>query len=154
MTEKLTRFQEDTLTTIMDRRKRNPITGKEVESAIGLKASISGRQGADMRSIIHALRCKGYPICASGEGYYWPSSDADLTAYLDIFQARIADQAKSLAGMRFGFDRIQPTVVSKEIEASKVYYYDIMVEGQRVCKEVKGNQVEQFLLAFPDAKKI
>lgn len=154
MKETLTRLQEDALTTIMERRRGNPITGKEVASAIGLKPRATGMDGADLRSIVNALRCKGYPICACNDGYYWPGSDADLTAYLDIFQGRIADQAKALAGMRLGFDRILPTAVKDSIEASKVYHYEVEVEGQRVCKEVAGNRVEAFLLAFPDARKL
>ena len=154
MKETLTRLQEDTLTTIMERRKNNPITGKEVASAIGLKPRATGKEGADLRSIVNALRCKGYPICASNDGYYWPGNDADLTAYLDIFQGRINDQAKALAGMRFGFDKILPTAVKSAIEASKVYYYEVEVEGVKKCMEVVGNRLGEFLALYPLAKKV
>ena len=42
-----------------------PLTAKQITHIIGLKEDFS-KEGANMRSIIHALRVKGYPICANG----------------------------------------------------------------------------------------
>lgn len=53
-----------------------------------------------MRSIINALRVKGYPICANGIGYYWPATPKELDDFIASFQGRINDQQKACSGMR------------------------------------------------------
>lgn len=99
---KLTQYQLDTLTTIMARSSEGPITGKEIASIIDLKPRESGLDGADMRSIVHALRIKGYPICADTRGYWWPSSVEELDAYIASLQGRIDMQQDACDALRSG----------------------------------------------------
>lgn len=104
--EPLTDSEEQALAVIIDKRKEKPITGKDVADAIGLKIIQTGKEGADMREIINSLRIKGYPICASGLGYYWPVSKEELLEYIKSFAGRIRAQEEALAAMRNGFDKI------------------------------------------------
>lgn len=98
MTE-LTILQESTLNAVRPRGRKHEITGAQLQRVIGLKPR-SEKAGAEMRSVIHALRVKGYPICVNGKGYFWPADRAELDAYLEDFEARIQDQQKALNGMR------------------------------------------------------
>lgn len=153
MREALTTLQADTLTTVMGRGKRNPITGKEIASVIGLKPRRTGKEGADMRAIVHALRCKGYPICASGNGYWWPANHDQLADYVRAFDGRIMQQAEAVAGMKFGYDKISMAAARQAIEKSTQVFYEAMVEGQRRCFKVRTDRLPEFLLKYPDAKK-
>lgn len=102
----LNELEEQTLAIIIDRMREKPITGKEVADAIGLEERSTGKEGADLRSIINSLRMKHYPICASGLGYYWPASKEELTEYIESFAGRIRSQEEALRGMRGGFDKL------------------------------------------------
>lgn len=95
----LTTLQMLTLEQVCKRPKGDEIRGKDIAKLIGLKPRNTGKEGADMRSIIHALRIKGYPICANGKGYYWAADDTELMAYLKGFEARINDQRAAMQGM-------------------------------------------------------
>lgn len=96
----LTILQSRTLECIKQHFKENPITGTRLANEINLVPRDSGKYGADMRSIINALRSKGHPICAGTKGYFWPRSYDELNQYIDEFQRRIEDQQKALAGLR------------------------------------------------------
>lgn len=98
--------EEAALAVVIDRRKDGPITGKEVAAAIEMKVRTSGKEGADFRAIINSLRVKGYPICASGLGYYWPATAEELDEYVRSFAGRINSQNEALHGLRRGFDKI------------------------------------------------
>lgn len=102
----LTELQRKTLKCIYQHSNQNPITGKEIANLIGLVPRDTGKEGADMRSVINALRSKGYPICASGEGYWYPRNKADLDEFVQSFQGRIDSQQKALMGIRAGVDKI------------------------------------------------
>lgn len=106
----LTSLQEATLDQIARRRKGREITGAEVARAIRLTPR-SEKEGADMRSIIHALRLKGYPICANNKGYYWPETPTELDEYLEDFKARIEDQQKAYYGMQANAEYIPAEIV-------------------------------------------
>ena len=154
MRETLTEIQESALKLVMERRRSNPITGLELAAQIGLQPHPGGRQGADLRSVIHALRCKAFPVCASGSGYYWPANDIELNEYIGSLQARMEDVAKAVAGMRMSRDKISTEVAKKGIEASKLYYYEVGTHPNVICKEVRGDRVEEFLAKYPDARKV
>lgn len=54
----LTPYQSHALAAIEQHGKATPITGAKLANIIGLKARANGKAGADMRSIINALRVK------------------------------------------------------------------------------------------------
>ena len=103
----LTDLQTKTLKVLIDQHsKNNPITGKQLAVKIDLRAKSASKQGADMRSVINALRSKGYPICASGSGYWYPNSQEELSKYIHEFSLRIQSQTQALEGITRGFDKI------------------------------------------------
>lgn len=147
MTKELTELQKATLDVIKERIPGVRITGKEIASIIGLKPRSSGKEGADMRMIIHALRVKGYPICASSEGYWWPVSKEELQGYIDSFQGRVDDQQAAVDGMRLG---------------GKMFDIGRWVPGRYLVKEgdgmktynVSAERMEVFKAQYPEAKRI
>ena len=100
MSQELTYLQEKTLSCIKNHHKNNPITGVNLALEINLEPRDNGKEGADMRSIINALRTKGHSVCAGGRGYYWPRNYEELNKYIDEFQRRIDEQQKALKGMK------------------------------------------------------
>ncbi len=101
----MTNLQEKTLEIVGARDKTNPITGLNISRSLNLPAQRTGMQGADMRSIINALRMKGYPICASTRGYYWPRSQQEAKDYAESLQARINVQQRAVKGIMEGLDK-------------------------------------------------
>lgn len=95
----LTAWQERALAVISKRRKSSPIIGKKIALEIGLKERDSGKEGADMRSIVHALRVKGYPICADSRGYYYASSRRELEEYTESLRGRIRKEQEAVTGL-------------------------------------------------------
>lgn len=151
MRETLTQLQQDTLTAVMDRGPAGPITGKELAGVIGLKPRSSGKEGADMRSIINALRVKGYPICADGRGYWWPANDHELSAYITSFQGRIDDQQRACDGMKQGFDKVAKA--PEEVLPPKVQK-KIVVELNNLVHFIDEDKVADFLTANPAARRV
>lgn len=90
-TRPLTDTQHRTLIMIKDRHKEHPITGSEIMVFLDIKDK-DNKAGANLRSIINALRDKGYPICACARGYYYPQNPDELREYIDQFQGRIDQQ--------------------------------------------------------------
>lgn len=105
MTNNLTYYQEQSLKAILRHSKHNPITGLAITKKIHIKERDSGKEGADIRAIINALRSKGYPICATGQGYYYARTGPELSEFISSFQARIDKQRKALDGLNAGFDK-------------------------------------------------
>jgi hypothetical protein len=103
---RLTELQQNTLGVVSRRYKNNPITGKDISTQIGLKDRDSGKEGADMRSIINALRTKGYPICAAGNGYYYAQSQTELFEFISSFQARIEAQQGACDALKRAYANI------------------------------------------------
>ena len=99
-----TNLQQAAIDEIKQHSRKDPISGAKLAELIGLPSRPGGKPGTDMRSIVHSLRCKGIAICASGRGYYWPSDNAELLAYVLEFQARIDKQQEALDGMKRGGD--------------------------------------------------
>lgn len=100
MSIELTNLQQQTLEKVKEHYRDNPITGAHLAEEINLEPRSTGKEGADMRSIINALRTKGHPVCANGKGYFWPRNVEELSKYIDEFQNRINDQIKALEGLR------------------------------------------------------
>lgn len=103
---KLTILQQQTLLTIYAHGRENPITGRQIIAAVKLRERASGKEGADMRSIINALRTKGFPIGASGDGYWYARTPEDLSTFISEFQGRIDKQQQACDGLNNAFDKI------------------------------------------------
>ena len=104
----LTALQRVTANTILKMSdSRHPITGKEIANRIGLKERQKGMEGADMRSIIHALRLKGYPICASGRGYWYAKSEVELQAFIVSLQARSDSIVEAIEGLKKAGNKVR-----------------------------------------------
>ncbi|MCK5016599.1 MAG: hypothetical protein KAS32_05935 [Candidatus Peribacteraceae bacterium] len=81
---------------------RNPITGSEIINRSQFYKPKGSKKGASMRAVIHALRCKDYPICSSDEGYFYPSSVSDIDATIAGLGGRISAMQKAKAGLENG----------------------------------------------------
>ena len=106
MQNNLTNLQRQALEIISRHNKQKPITGLDITKRINLKERDSGKAGADMRSIIGALRRKGYPVCATGLGYYYARTNSGLSEFISAFQARIDKQQAALNGLKDGYDKL------------------------------------------------
>jgi len=82
-------YQRKTIEIVKYHTLENPVSGKTIAEFIGLKERPTGREGADMRSIIHKLRLSGYPICSSDKGYYWARDRKELSEYVKRLDSRI-----------------------------------------------------------------
>lgn len=85
----LTTLEQLVLVTIGQHHRGNEITGTKVANSVGLKPRDSGKEGADLRGIVNALRRKGYPVCANGKGYYWPKDTTEVMDYQETLKARL-----------------------------------------------------------------
>ncbi len=149
----LTQLQQDALRIVRGRTKLRPVTGKEIAATIGLKPRRSGKEGADMRSIIHALRRRGFPICATGAGYWWPRTKEELDVYLESFAARIAQQTEALASMQFQqMDAVEEVAVPEVVMKNE--HWQAFVDGEIKVFTIPGNRVEVFLKKYPDGKRL
>lgn len=151
----LTGFQRAALEIVLTKDSGNPITGKQLAEAIGLPARKSGKEGADIRSIIHALRLKEYPICASGNGYWWPQTQEELSAYIVRLGARVEDQLKAINGLKMSFDKVGVDAGTMASKKTQTFYYEVCDE-KRNCKvyRVNGTQLSAFLDKFPLAREM
>jgi len=115
----LTHLQNKVLLIVSKHLKDKPITGKEISEQIGLMDRQKFKEGADIRSIISALRIKGYPICAIGNGYFYADTYTELTRYIDSFQARIDAQIQACDGLKKSYPNIGREFVSEEQESDE-----------------------------------
>lgn len=153
--ELLTHEQQAVLEQVEGRRRDNPVTGTQIANTIGLRLRSNGKPGADLRAIVNAVRKKGFPICSSGEGYYWPASRDELTEYIDSFKRRVADQQKAIDGLEHGYDKITFSVKAK-IEADSragVYVIRRKYPEEDSYVQVSAENVDAFLAANPTAVK-
>lgn len=95
----LTPLQEQVLAAIRAGTSARPITARQLATATKGYREEAGKEGANMRAIINALRTKGYPICASGKGYWWPQSVQELDTYIDSLTGRIEDIRRAKDGL-------------------------------------------------------
>lgn len=151
MTKNLTDLQHAALDNIRDHTSALPITGKDLANKIGLKKRETGKDGADMRSIVNALRVKGYPVCASGEGYWWPKDRAELETYIDSFQGRINDQQKACDGMREGLASFATRAVERPQPSTEGF--EMWRADGRVI-HVMPSRLAEFRARYPEAVKL
>lgn len=79
------------------RGQRNAASSRELEAAFSVK-------GAELRRVINGLRCRGFPICSDGLGYYYAATQAEVNATVAHLNGRIA----KIAGARNGLLRCAP----------------------------------------------
>lgn len=91
---------------IADTTAKKPISNLNLSKRIGLKDRRNSMEGRDMRSIIHALRVKGFPICANGLGYFYARTDGELSKFIVAIQDRIIEQEKALKGLKASFHNV------------------------------------------------
>lgn len=156
----LTAYQELALGEIEKATKAHPVTGADIVDSIGLRDADRSKIGASMRAVIHALRVKGFPICASSDGYWWPSSERELEEYCASLDGRISEQQRALDGLRAGRDKVggvmklAPTepIEIPEIPDSHIFTYTATdTDGITKLFHVMKINVPQFLKDFPDA---
>ena len=106
-----------TLEVLQKKDSEHLITGKTIADMLGLKERFSGREGADVRAIIHSLRIKGYPIIATDRGYYYAHTKKELSDYISRLKNRIEEQQKIVDGLRKSFKNIGASI--KDIETKE-----------------------------------
>ena len=91
---------------IADTSSKAPISNLMLSKKIGMRERRSGVEGGDMRSIIHALRVKGFPVCANGRGYFYARTDAELSKFILAMQNRLQSQEDALKGLKESFHNV------------------------------------------------
>ena len=97
----LSPLQQAVLTYVSRHSIDNPISNARLNKLTKLMPH-SDKAGADMRAVIHALRAKGYPICANDKGYYWAADEHQLAAYISSLRLRIQKTEEAAEGMLYG----------------------------------------------------
>lgn len=108
----LTDTQDMVLRAITPHSSANPISNLQLTRQLNFKPRDTGKEGADMRSVINALRVKGFPICANGKGYFYAYTDHDLGKYIGELDGRIAKMQEASEGL----SRAYPLVANKIIK--------------------------------------
>lgn len=90
---------------IQDSSDGHPITGMNLSKRLGLKQR-TGEEGSNLRQIIHALRIKGFPVCASGRGYFYARTTEQLSKFIMNLQARLISQEEALTGLKGAFHNV------------------------------------------------
>lgn len=102
----LTNLQHQTLKIlIQDSSEVYPITGTNIGKRLGLKQK-DGAEGASLRQIIHTLRVKGFPVCATGRGYFYARTTEQLSKFITQLQARLISQEDALTGLKGAFHNV------------------------------------------------
>jgi hypothetical protein len=105
-TKSLTENQQKILRVLVaDTNAKSPITGTNLTKRIGLYLRQGDERGG-MRGIIHALRIKGFPVCANNKGYFYAKSDLDLGKFITKLQGRIDSQQKAIDGLKLSFHNV------------------------------------------------
>ena len=84
----------------LDEGEENAITANDLAALVGV---------SDPRVITRAIereRLNGVPICASNDGYYLPSSAAELERYMKAFCRRRDRMRKTAIALRTALDRM------------------------------------------------
>lgn len=100
----LTSNEQLLLVTVGSHHKGDEITGAKIANSIGLKQRSTGKEGADLRSLINSVRRKGYPVCANGRGYYWPKNQDEIMDYQQSLQERIHRMQEAYDGIEHALE--------------------------------------------------
>lgn len=150
----LTDLQRSALDLITMHPHSRPITGTEVANRIGLKPRSSGKEGADMRSIIHALRIKGYPICASGRGYWYPASGDELKGFIGSLEARATMVQEAVEGLKLGYELVGQAKGQDAVKNATRVNFRAKRDGIMTVFSISESAVEDFMKVYPDAERL
>lgn len=142
--ESLTPLQHNTLNILVkETSAAKPIPNIYLAKRIGMP---TGKQlaGADMRSIIHALRVKNFPICANTRGYFYARNDDELSKFIVKMQERVIAQEDALKGLKESFHNVGSVSQVKERPLTV----------RRVVRLPNGNAAYRDLKVGPDGNPI
>ena len=111
----MTEYNLKILQIIQERTKSCPITGAEIIRILNIKEN-PRTFGAKLRQIVNSLRREVYPICAAGNGYYWPSSVEELKEYLDSFKGRIICMHEAYDSLLRGHDKMHADWIIQQLK--------------------------------------
>ena len=63
--------------------------GQENAAPCKMLEAVFSLNNRTVRKYIHALRCKGIPICSDKNGYYYPDSADEIAATIAQFKSRM-----------------------------------------------------------------
>jgi hypothetical protein len=149
----LTELQRSALDIIKTRTIQAPITGRKLQELIKLDPKSPEKPGADMRSVINALRSKYWPICANSNGYYWPSNANELMDYIKQLEGRIKEQEDALEGVKNGFNKLGMEYDDIASQRKRAGWYQITENGVDRVVRVDENHIDQFIMDHPKAVK-
>ena len=95
----MTETQKLVLLEVSRHPKGDEITGAKLANSVDLKPRDTGKEGADLRSVINALRRSGYPVCANSKGYYWPKDQTEMLDYQESLRHRIDQMQEAYDGI-------------------------------------------------------
>ena len=110
----LTRTEQLIVDTIRQHRRAAPIIGRDIIARFNLEPTEAKRKGAKLRAYINEIRAKGYPICASGDGYFWPSNGQDILDQVESLEGRASLIIRAADGMRAGMRIFQDGVAAEK----------------------------------------
>ncbi len=94
------------------------ITGLNLAKRVGFLRKQGEDQGG-MRGVIHALRVKGFPICANGRGYFYARSDEELSKFIFKLQGRVDKQQEAVFGLKEAYHNIGKLAENPKVEYTK-----------------------------------
>lgn len=103
---------------IADTNDKSTITGANLTKRIGLYLRQGDERGG-MRSVIHALRVKGFPVCATSRGYFYAKTDLELGKFISKLQGRVEAQQKAIDGLKMSFHNVGKVAGTGEITYSR-----------------------------------
>lgn len=142
----LTNLQHQALKILVqDTSAGSPITGMNLSKRLGLKKR-TGEENSGLRQIIHVLRIKGFPICATGRGYFYAQTSEQLSKFIVKLQERVVSQEQALNALKNAFDKVGSLGVMKssgEPVQKEIYVKtpDGLAKKIKVEIDSKGNPV-------------
>lgn len=111
----MTFLQEKALEILKQHSKKYPITAKYLAGQLEMKQQLKGQEQANVRSIIHALRVKGFPICSSTRGYWYAENSFELSEYIVKLEGRISKIQQTVDGLNKSFDRVKDRMTEETL---------------------------------------
>jgi hypothetical protein len=112
----LTSLQHQALKILVhDTSESQPITGTNLAKRLNLKQQ-TGAEGANLRSIIHTIRVKGFPICATGRGYFYARTNEQLSKFITRLQNRLMSQEEALSGLKEAFHNVGYNILGAKVK--------------------------------------
>lgn len=151
-TEELT-VLEETVLSLLGKGKVNAKSSKQI---IGELQSLGIELGADptreLRDVMHHLRMKGHPICASNDafaGYFIAETPDELWDYIQREIDRLKEQAKPIATLK----RVYRQWVNEQVQRKLTVLTE---EGRQFLKSLISDDDFTYIRKFPDkaAQKI